>query len=581
MSVATATITSNGKAMDMAYQVLSIDIVREVNRIPYAQLTLIDGDAAKGTFPISDSGFFDPGKPVEIKLRIEGKPASEKTVFKGLVVAQSVEAENLNSVLTVDLKDEAVKLTQTPRSQVFVKLSDDQVVKKLIQTQGLKAGQIAATQPSHEEIVQYGCTDWDFILSRADVNGLLVCVVDGSISLQKIKLGSAAKSTFVYGIDEIYAFEIEANAQGQYGEVSSLGWDIKNQKLSAAKKGKDAKLSPGNLNGGTLAKAVGGASRVLACPAPAQPEELQSWSDATLARSRLGLVRGRISVPGLTGLKLLDTIEIKSIGKHFNGKALLTGWRHRVTEQGWITDLRLGLAADWFSSRPDVAAKPAAGLLPPVGGLHIGIVAGFEEDPEKEFRLKVTVPALGDGQPALWARLASPDAGKGRGFFFRPEPGDEVVLGFFNDDPRQPVVVGALYGSVNAPPKGFETLSDKNNLKGLVTKKGTVIGFDDKDDGKAAVYIETANKNKILLDDEAKSISLTDQHGNAITLDENGITIKSAKDLNFEVAGNLAVKCDGDTKLESSGKVEVTSSADLTLEASGNAVIKGSAVDIK
>lgn len=542
MSVVTATITSAGKTMDRDYQLLSIDIVREVNRIPYAQLTLIDGDVAQRKFAVSDGGFFDPGKRIDIKLRYEGDPGSEQQVFSGLVVAQSVEAEHAKSTLAVDLKDEAVKLTQIPKSMVFAKQSDDQLIKKLIQAQGLKAGDIASTKATHEEIIQYDCTDWDFIVSRADVNGLLVCVVDGTLSLSKIELGGSAKKSFEYGLDEIYAFEIEANADGQYGEVSSLAWDIKNQQVSAAKKAASASLAPGDLNGKKLADALGGQSRALTSPAPAGPEELQSWADATLARSRLSLIRGRISVSGFATLGFLDVIEIKGIGKHFNGKALVTGWRHRVTDQGWITDIRFGLAADWFASRPGVAAKPAAGLLPPVGGLQIGVVDEFEEDPEKHFRVKVRFPALGEKQPPIWARLASPEAGKGRGFFFRPEKGDEVVLGFFNEDPRQPVIVGALHGPANTPPAGFETLSEKNQLKGLVTKTGTKIGFDDKDKGSAAVYIETANKNKILLDDEAKTISLQDQHGNAITLDENGITIKSAKDLKLEASGKVEIK---------------------------------------
>ncbi len=566
MSVVTPTISSAGKTMDPGYRLLSIDIVREVNRIPYAQLTLVDGSAATRQFAVSDSGFFDPGKPIEIKLRHEGEPSSEQTVFRGLVVSHGVEAENLTSVLTVELKDEAVKLTQIPHSAVHAKQSDSQLIKKLLQAQGLKAGALADTPAIHEAIVQYGCTDWDFIVSRAEVNGLLVCVADGTVSLHKIEAGGAAKKSFEYGIDEIYAIAFEANAEGQYGEVSSVAWDVKGQTLSAAKKAEPARLAPGDLDGKKLAATLGAGRRTLTNPAPSNPEELQSWADASLLRSRLSLIRGRISVRGLTGLKLLDAIEIKGVGKHFNGKSLVTGWRHRVTDRGWVTDIRFGLAPDWMSSRPDFAAKPAAGLLPPVGGLQVGVVDQFEEDPEKEFRVKVRFPGLGgESPPAIWARLASPDAGKGRGFFFRPEKGDEVVLGFFNEDPRQPVIVGALHSSANPPPEGFATLSEKNALKGLVTKKGTIIGFDDQDDGKASVYIETANKNKILLDDTAKSIRLADQHGNVITMDEKGITIKSAKDIKLEAAGKLEINSDGDAKMDSGGKVE----------------IKGSAVDIK
>ncbi len=561
MSVVTPTISSAGKTMDPGYALLSIDIVRAVNRIPYAQLTLADGSVAKRQFAVSDSGFFDPGKPIEIKLRHEGDPSSEQTVFSGLVVGHSVETENLKSVLTVELKDAAVKLTQTHNSAVFAQQTDSQVIKKLLQAQGLKAGAIADTPALHESIVQYGCTDWDFMMSRADVNGLLVSVVDGTISLSKIEPAGAVKRSFDYGIDEIYAIEIEANAEGQYGEVSSASWDVKKQTLSVVKKSKPVSLAPGDLDGKALADTLGVSHHTLTSPAQASSEELQSWADASLARSRLSLIRGRISVRGFAGLNFLDTIEIKGVGKHFNGKNLVTGWRHRFSLGAWVTEIRFGLAADWISSRPDVAAKPAAGLLPPVGGLQIGVVDKFEEDPEKQFRVKVRFPGLGADQPAIWARLASPDAGKGRGFCFRPEKGDEVVLGFFNEDPRHPVIIGALHSSANTLPERFATLSEKNALKGLVTKNETIIGFDDQGKGNASVYIETANKNKILLDDAKKTISLADQHGNVITMDEHGITIKSAKDITLEAGGKLDMKCNGDAQMDSDGKVEIKGSA--------------------
>lgn len=541
MGLVSFSITSDGQAIPPGFQVLSIDVAREVNRIPYAELRLVDGDAAQREFPVSDSGVFDPGKKIAIKLGSDVSSAQTE-VFNGIVVAQSVRSEKQVSTLTVELKEAVAKLAQVRKSQVFSKKSDGQLVRELAEAQGIKIDAIAATAPVHEEIVQYACSDWDFIVTRAEANGLLVCAEPGALALKKIEPAAKAKKTVEYGMDPIYAIELDVCAEGQYGEVSSLAWDAKSQKMSAAKKAKDAALAPGDLAGKKLAEAMGAAAYAMANPAAATPEELQSWADATLSRSRLALLRGHISLAGFADLKLLDAVEIKGVGKHFNGQALVTGWRHSVGEDGWTTELRLGLAAGWFSARSDVAAQPAAGLLPPVGGLQIGVVGGFEEDPSKEFRVKVAFPALGESQPALWARLASPDAGTGRGFFFRPEKGDEVVLGFLNDDPRQPVIVGALYSSANKPAKDFETLSEKNALKGWVTKAGTRIAFDDKDQGKAAVTIETAGKNKIRLDDDAKSITLEDQHGNRITLDENGITLKSAKDFKLKASGKVEIQ---------------------------------------
>ena len=126
------------------------------------------------------------------------------------------------------------------------------------------------------------------------------------------------------------------------------------------------------------------------------------------------------------------------------------------------------------------------------------------------------------------------------GYFFRPETGDEVVVGFFNNDPRQPVILGAMYSSKNSPPEAVATLSEDNINKAIVTKKGTIIGFADNE--KASVFIQTAGENKILLDDDAEAVSVSDSHGNVLTLDENGITLKSVKDVTIDASGNVVIK---------------------------------------
>jgi uncharacterized protein involved in type VI secretion and phage assembly len=168
------------------------------------------------------------------------------------------------------------------------------------------------------------------------------------------------------------------------------------------------------------------------------------------------------------------------------------------------------------------------------------VVGKFEADPDKEYRLKVILPGIDEKEGIVWARLATPDAGLERGYFFRPEPGDEVVVGFFNDDPRQAVVLGSLYSSKNKPPPDVAQLTDKNISKAIVTKTGTTIGFTDED--KSSVYIQTPETNTIVLDDNEQMIHIEDQHGNAITMSKDGIEIKSAKDLKIDASGNVEIK---------------------------------------
>jgi Rhs element Vgr protein len=539
MSVVTTTILSNNQRMNPEYEVLSIDVVKDVNRIPYAQITLLDGDAAQQKFAISDEAFFEPGKEIEIKLRYEGSPAAEVSVFKGLVVRHAVEANAAGLLLTVEMKDEAIKLTQSRRSEVYHAKTDSEIIGTLITNSGLTKGRMAITQPAHLEIVQYYCTDWDFILSRADANGLLVVAEHGAVTLSDIRMSGIAAHTFEFGISDIYNFEIEVDVNHQYAEIQSIAWDLKNQKLTQASKARDFTLAQGNVKAATVAKTVGGALKVLSDAVPLDPKELQAWANAAMVKSRMSMIRGRISIPGFGDIRCLDLMEVAGIGKRFNGKTLVTGIRHHVDENGWQTDVQFGLSAETFAARADVVDRPAAGQLPGVNGLQIGLVTAYE-DPDKQSRVKVMLPGIDPQKGEVWARLASPDAGKDRGVFFRPEPGDEVIVGFFNDDPRQAVILGSMYSPKNTPPKDMEANSKDNLAKGIVTRSGITLGF--YDDEKPMVFIKTPGSNKIVFDDRNEMVQISDQHGNTITMSKDGIEIKSAKDLKIDASGNVEIK---------------------------------------
>lgn len=539
MSVVTATILSDRMRIDTIHEVVSIDIRREVNRIPCASLVFLDGDAAKRTFGLSNQGYFEPGKAIEIKVRYESE-TEDATLFKGPVVRHAVEASLHGSLLRVDMKDAAVKLGQARKSTVFRDQTDGEVIRRLIEAAGLGSGTIDSTSPKHPELVQYHCTDWDFILSRADVQGLLAVAEDGTISVRTADSRGGPKHTFEYGVSDIHNFEFEADVAHQYSAVQGTGWSIEEQRPTEPADARPFRLSQGNLDGKKLAESVGFGAYTLSHPVPVAPEELQAWANARMQRSRMSMLRGRLATAGFADVNLLDVMEVAGVGKRFDGKTLITGICHRIDAGGWRTDIQFGVSPRSFCLAEGIRDAPAAGLLPGVGGLQIGVVDEFEEDPAKQLRVKVSLPGLASDAGAVWARLAAPDAGKERGWFFRPERGDEVVVGFFNEDPRQPVILGALYSSKNLPPNDFSDLTKDNLKKGIVTKGGTRIAFTD--DEKASLVLETAGKNRILLDDAEELIDISDKHGNKITLDKDGIKLTSAKDLKLEASGNVEIK---------------------------------------
>ncbi len=589
--VITATILSGGTKMSTDYDLISVDIIKTVNKIPAAKLVLLDGSAAKKKFEISDTGFFEPGKEIEVKLRYEGargKAGQDSTVFKGIVTRHGVRTSAAASFLTIELRDAAIKLTVSRKSAVFKDMKDDAIIKKLASGGGLAAGTVASTACQHKEMIQYYCSDWDFLLSRADVNGQIVVVDDGKLNTMLPKAEGQPVAAFEYGVSEIGEFEMEADICGQVKEVESIWWDVAEQKMADPKAAASVSLSQGNLDGSKMAGAIAALKDTLVHPVDANPDEMKAWADAGMVKSRASLLRGRLKISGDAAFKPGDTIEIKGISDRFNGKTLVTGVRHHVNVSGWQTDIQFGADAAWFSRNDDIIDAPSAGLLPAINGLHIGVVDAFEKDPDDKLRVKVKVPAINTDGNAVWARLATLDGGNARGFFFRPEPGDEVVLGFFNDDPRQPVILGSLYSRKNVLPAGFE-ITENNYLKGLLTKESLKLLFDDENklieiktpagsllrisDKDKGIHLEDENGNKVTTDD--KGINTEDKNGNKMATDDKGITLE-------DKSGNKVLMSGSGIALQDKNGNKITGdSSGITLQAGQNVNIKGCNIKIE
>jgi uncharacterized protein involved in type VI secretion and phage assembly len=129
-----------------------------------------------------------------------------------------------------------------------------------------------------------------------------------------------------------------------------------------------------------------------------------------------------------------------------------------------------------------------------------GVVHGFikrTDDPSKLGRVKLRFPWLGDDYESEWAHIASPMSGPSRGFFFSPEEGDEVLVGFDNGQVDHPYVIGFLYNGKQKPPE----TELKNRV--ILTPGGNTLRFEDKD-GETKVILKSKSGHQIILDDTNK-----------------------------------------------------------------------------
>lgn len=552
-------VTAGGSPIDSSWQVVSIDTWSSVNRVPRAQIVLYDGNPSKSTFAISSADAFLPGSKVKVEAGYDNRAKS--VVFSGEVVRQAIEVDEAGaSRLVVEVTDPALRMTLDRRSAVFTKVKDSALMEKLIRGSGLTP-KVSATAVELPEIVQYYASDWDLMVTRAELNGMVVMADGESVTVAPPDTGTPAVLAVKYGESVLdLRAEMDAASQLAPSAIRSLSWDPATQTVVQAGPGSVPVTEPGNVSSEQLSKVFGIRSYAQQTGGALEQPSLQGWSSAELLKSRLSKIRGWVRFQGSAKVKPGVTLELQGLGTRFNGRAWVSGVHHCFSQGQWLTTADFGLSPKWFAAEaPRIEAPQASGQLPGIQGLQTGIVKKVGADPGGEFRVQVNLPLVGDTNAALvWARLSTMYAGNGMGTFFYPEPGDEVVVGFMNDDPRFAVILGSVYSKKLAPPL---VPDDKNDKKAIVTRGKLQIAFDDKD---AVLEIRTP-KHSIRLDDKTGEVTIADGNQNTVVLSKSGIAMESAKEVTITARTNVTIEA----------------KANLTLKAGGTAALEGAVVNAR
>ena len=556
-------ISIDGRRLLDKYQVLRIEVTKQVNRISHARIEIRDGCVSTGAFSASDSGIFSPGNTIRIAM---GYRSRIKTVFRGIITKQSIGIEQQStSVLRLECKNPAVKMTNGRHNACYFKMKDSQIIKKIASKYGI----ISTTQSSsfaHPQMVQYHATDWDFILTRAQANGQLVFTENGKIQVNKPRNGFSV-ATLSYGRN-ILDFNAEVSSHDQYPNISGQTWEPDKQKLLKVKATAPS-LTQGGNPGKQMASDLKTKPLVLQHGASLEKEDMQAWADAYWQNSAMASISGSLATQGMAKLKPGDIITLEGLAKHLNGKVWVNSVHHQMVKGNWVSHIGFGLSGVWFGNKPDVHTPINQGLLPAIKGLQIGVVTDTD-DPQNAYRVRVRLPLITDDTKGVWARLGCNYAGKEYGCFFLPEVGDEVVLGFLDNDPRSPIILSALNSKKNPPSKEGKAAKPQ---KYLITKNKLKLCFDDQ---KKVIHIETPGGCKFDLDDSKKAIMLKDPNGNELKMSNSGISLTSKKDINLSstmgdiILSGVNVNVTAATGDFSAAGLNITQEADMNFTAKAN-----------
>ena len=216
-------------------------------------------------------------------------------------------------------------------------------------------------------------------------------------------------------------------------------------------------------------------------------------------------------------------------------------------------------------------------------GKYRGFVAS-NKDPDQLGRLRLRIPSVLGTEVTSWALPCLPFGGTaGLGWFVIPEPDAQVWVEFEEGELRRPIWTGTFWQKKGDAPQDAHKTPPTTRL--LQTPSGHILQLDD-EDGKERIRLHHASGAELLIDENG-TITITDQAGNAITLDadQEQISIADTND-NAITMSSTGVKIEdaNDNAIElAAAGVTISSAGQIVLDAKvvqlggsgGEPVIKG------
>ncbi|WP_083615312.1 phage baseplate assembly protein V [Paraburkholderia sp. SOS3] len=423
------------------------EVQHKVNAIPTARIVLsVEGDALEDLITFQEEiAFCSAGQKVEVLLH---EPDDRgHLIFRGVIVRQELSMTRARTELVLHLRHDLQKLQNTHRSQLFENMTDAVIATNLLVAQGIALLHVEGMSVEHDQLVQFRCSDWHFMRHRLGVNGVWAFPNPEGVEIAPPRLAPQPARTLrqrasVPGQDTL----IEEGAwtfseQFQPSVLTASSWNDHAQ-INDTVTGVATQLGSGAFNC-AHGHEINDVPWSFNYSTPLRLDETTALAKGLLMNFQSSRASGEFLIDGSAHYALGQTLGIEGFGRAFDGGAIITGIRHRIAKgEGWRTLLTLGY--------DDVLREPMS--MPRACGLHIGVVCAFKEDPDGMHRLQVRLPVLGESSNAVWARLAKPYASATSGFCFYPEVGDEVVVGFFDEDPSYPVILGSMHNPLNPAP---------------------------------------------------------------------------------------------------------------------------------
>lgn len=493
------------------------------------------------------------GQSIKISIAPSNMITESALVFNGIITeAQLVRTAGASGGIIINGYSPTILLEGVPHVRSFTDTSLTDIVKEVLKS--YPDGQLKPSVEVQKDstlpyTVQYGESDFSFLCRIAQKKGQWF-YYNG----EELRFGKPKSKTFTleYG-RTLHSFNIEMRAKSLGFEY--IGYDPSNGETQ------NANSFEVNYQAEGYSKAMFESSKrmfpntstVLYSHALEEGNSRTHLIDrvTTQLQSRAADMVTAKGDSDETGLRIGDVVVIKESSFSLTGK-LLDGLQEQNFGSYIVTDImhicdESGNYHNTFDAVPDSVAAP------PYGNVHSIPMAESQpatvisnNDPSGLGRVQVAFgwqQASGSNTP--WIRMLNPHSGGGKGFYFVPEVGEEVLVAFESGNAEKPFVLGSMYNG--AASSGYA--EESNNIKAIHTRSGHIIKFTEDE----SIQITDKSGNEILFDTKGSNISIT--AAETITINAKNISINAEENISNNAGSSITASAGKDIIQSASGDI--------------------------
>ncbi|TPD65450.1 type VI secretion system Vgr family protein [Flavobacterium microcysteis] len=508
------------------------------------------------------------GQAIKITINPSNMMTASPLTFNGIITeAQMVRTAGASGGIIINGFSPTILLEGTPNTKSYTDKSLTDIVQEVTgsySADSLKPAVSVQKDASLPYTVQYSESDFSFLCRIAQKKGQWFYFNGEELIFGKPK---SKNFTLEYG-RSLHSFNIEMRAKSLGFEY--VGYDPSNGETQRASSS-EANYQPEGYSKSVFEsskKLFPNSSTMLYFHSLEEGNSKTHLTDrvTTQLQSRTADLVTAKGDSDETGLRIGDVIDIKEPAFSLTGN-LLDGLQEQNFGSYIITDI-MHICDESGNYHNTFDAVPDTVISPPYGNVHSFPVAESQpatvisnDDPAGLGRIQVAFAWQKDaGANTPWIRMTNPHSGGGKGFYFIPEVGEEVLVGFEGGNAEKPFVLGAMYnGSALS-----EYHTSGNDKKVIQTRSGTKVIMND---AEGSIFIEDPSGNTWLMDGKG-NINVNAPKNMTFTIGEN-FNISVGKDMITNIGENRTTNVTLKDKLQAQEAFE-TIDQNKTVKVSGD-----------